>query len=63
MGDTSPERQCVMRQTTTNNKMTMIYQEGLTPAGPLALLQARIHYSIHPPPNGDVHVTNHKTSY
>jgi hypothetical protein len=25
--------------------------------GPLALLYARIHHSIHPPPNGDVRVT------
>jgi hypothetical protein len=33
-------------------------RDPVTPAGPLALLQARIHYPIHPPPNGDVRVTN-----
>jgi len=45
-GDTSPEQQCVVRQTTTNNEMTLIYREGLrnpggtpgTPPGPNPLL-------------------------
>ena len=47
---------------TTNNEKTMIYcKDSVTPAGPLALHHARIHYSIHPPPNGNVRVP--KTSY
>jgi hypothetical protein len=42
----------------SNNEMTLIYcRDTVTPVGPLALLYARIHHSIHPPPNGDVRVT------
>ena len=47
----------------SNNEMTLIYwRDSVTPVGPLALLYARIHHSIHPPPNGDVRITTPKLS-
>ena len=51
------------RRTMSNNKKKLIYwRDSVTPVGPLALLYARIHHSIHPPPNGDVRVTTPKLS-
>jgi hypothetical protein len=66
----SPNGHCIAKQArqtrprTSNNEMTLIYcKDTVTPVGPLALLYARIHHSIHPPPNGDVHVTTPKLSF
>ena len=48
-----------MQKTATNGNVYL----GRDPEGPLAPEEGQRPYSIHPPPNGDVRITNPETYY
>ena len=53
------DEQDKMQKTATNGNVYL----GRDPEGPLAPEEGQRPYSIHPPPNGDVRVTNPETYY